>query len=57
MGACEVDIIHDVPYIEQGTPRQICDIYLPKSNENYGFNNSAVIIYVHGGGWICGGKV
>ena len=41
----------NVPYVENGHPRQVLDIYAPPNA-----NNLPVVFWIHGGGWQVGDK-
>lgn len=48
----DIDIIRDIPYIEDGLNEHLCDLALPKGASG----KLPVIVHVHGGGWVYGNK-
>jgi len=48
----DIDIIKDIPYIEDGLKEHLCDLALPKKITG----KLPVIVHVHGGGWVYGHK-
>ncbi|MGC4190791.1 MAG: alpha/beta hydrolase [Thermomicrobiales bacterium] len=55
--------VTDVPYVANGTPQQMLDIYLPKTANAAGTPVATtagtlvpVVVWIHGGGWVGGGK-
>lgn len=46
-------ITADIPYVENGHPRQVLDIYAPKE---VGAKPLPVMFWIHGGGWQTGDK-
>lgn len=52
-----IQVKENVPYVKNGSPRQVCDLYLAPNTDSYvDHKASTVIIYVHGGGWSAGEK-
>jgi len=51
----DVEVIRDVPYIDDGDPKHQLDIYRPKHPEP-GLSPAPVLFQIHGGGWIIGNK-
>jgi acetyl esterase/lipase len=47
-----VKALRDIPYVENGHPRQKLDLYLPEKSDG----PVPVIIWIHGGGWAAGSK-
>ncbi|MGC4107931.1 MAG: alpha/beta hydrolase [Thermomicrobiales bacterium] len=56
----------DIPYVTDGTPQQVLDVYLPTTTDAAGTPVPAtagaagasvpVVIWIHGGGWVGGDK-
>ena len=44
--------IHDIPYLADGTPRQVLDLYLPDRPHDL----LPALLWIHGGAWECGYK-
>lgn len=51
----DVEVIRDIPYIDDGNPRHMLDIYAPKQ-PHPGMTPAPVLLQIHGGGWIIGNK-
>ncbi len=47
----EVTIVNDVPYINDGNPKHLLDIYIPKGQKGF-----PVVHFIHGGYWRGGDK-
>lgn len=45
-------VVRDLPYVENGHPRQKLDLYLPEKADR----PVPLIVHVHGGAWLMGGK-
>jgi acetyl esterase/lipase len=44
-------MLRDIPYVTNGHPRQVLDLYLPEKE-----NKTPLLIWVHGGAWLEGSK-
>jgi len=51
----QVEVIRDVPYLEDQNPKHMLDLYLPR-NRKVGARPAPVLLQIHGGGWIIGNK-
>lgn len=51
----DVKVTRDVPYIDDGNPKHMLDIYAPK-NPLPGMSPAPVLLQIHGGGWMIGNK-
>src|SRR6185369_2481024 len=49
--ASDLEIKRDIPYVEPAHPRQVLDLYAPKSAKGL-----PVVFWIHGGGWETGTK-
>ena len=50
-----VEVTRDIPYIDDGNPRHMLDIYAPKAPVA-GMSPAPVLLQIHGGGWMIGNK-
>ena len=46
-----VSVTKNIPYVENGVPKQQLDLYLPKDKTNF-----PVLVFIHGGGWTSGDR-
>ncbi len=51
----DVERLRDIPYIDDGDPKHMVDIYRPR-NPVPGMTPAPVLLQIHGGGWIIGNK-
>jgi acetyl esterase/lipase len=50
-----VKVTRDIPYLDDGNPKHMLDLYAPKTLRE-GMTPAPVLLQVHGGGWVIGNK-
>jgi acetyl esterase/lipase len=51
----DVRVIRNIPYIDDGDPKHMLDLYAPRTPAP-GMTPAPVLLQIHGGGWVIGNK-
>lgn len=51
----DVQLIRNIPYIDDGDPKHMLDLYAPRTPAP-GMTPAPVLLQIHGGGWVIGNK-